>query len=211
MPTCSPGSKGARRQADRPPTRRRSARRCWRMPSRKRISRASTRRTSRRVEMGRHPRAGGRPDGCRPAAGCAALFAHRRGHLRRLSRPRRVRSHFRRRARRRTAGHARRPRAVLQRLQQRLNRKTVSAKPLAHFPSHLRAYDLLVEGERRSAREALRGAAARGSKPSVARLGDPRIDLSPLVPFSRLGRSCRCPRRSRPRPAPARTPRRSKA
>ena len=68
-------------------------------------------------------------------------------------------------------------------LQQRLNRKTVNAKLLAEFPAHLRAYDLLVDGdedlrelpfaERRARLEAL-----------VARLDDPRIDLSPLVPFA---------------------------
>ena len=32
-------------------------------------------------------------------------------------------------------------------LQQRLNRKTVTPKLLAEFPAHLRAYDLLVDGE----------------------------------------------------------------
>src|SRR5215467_6685778 len=32
-------------------------------------------------------------------------------------------------------------------LQQRLNRKTVNVKLLAEFPAHLRAYDLLVDGE----------------------------------------------------------------
>jgi DNA ligase 1 len=68
-------------------------------------------------------------------------------------------------------------------LQQRLNRKTVSAKLLADYPAHLRAYDLLVEGaedvrerpfpERRARLEAL-----------VGRLDDPRIDLSPLISFS---------------------------
>jgi DNA ligase-1 len=68
-------------------------------------------------------------------------------------------------------------------LQQRLNRKTVSAKLIAEFPAHLRAYDLLVEGEedlrerpfieRRGRLEAL-----------VARLATPRIDLSPLVAFA---------------------------
>src|SRR4029077_13781637 len=31
-------------------------------------------------------------------------------------------------------------------LQQRLNRKTVTAKLLAEFPAHLRAYDLLADG-----------------------------------------------------------------
>jgi DNA ligase-1 len=67
-------------------------------------------------------------------------------------------------------------------LQQRLNRKTVNAKLLAEFPVHLRAYDLLVEGatdlrerpfvERRARLEDF-----------VKRLDEPRIDLSPLVPF----------------------------
>jgi DNA ligase 1 len=68
-------------------------------------------------------------------------------------------------------------------LQQRLNRKTVGPKQLLEFPAHLRAYDLLVEGNtdlrgepfdvRRARLEAL-----------VSRLVSPRIDLSPLVPFT---------------------------
>jgi len=67
-------------------------------------------------------------------------------------------------------------------LQQRLNRKAVTPKLIAEFPAHLRVYDILTEGdedlrdlpfvERRKRLEAL-----------VARLGDPRIDLSPTVPF----------------------------
>ena len=73
-------------------------------------------------------------------------------------------------------------------LQQRLNRKAVTPKLLAEFPAHLRAYDLLVDGdedlrdlpfaERRARLEAF-----------VAKLDDPRIDLSPLVPFDDLGRA----------------------
>jgi len=68
-------------------------------------------------------------------------------------------------------------------LQQRLNRKTVTPKLLLEFPAHLRAYDLLVDGEedlrdtpfieRRKRLEAF-----------VQRLDDPRVDLSPLVPFA---------------------------
>ena len=68
-------------------------------------------------------------------------------------------------------------------LQQRLNRKSVTAKLLAEFPAHLRAYDLLVEGEddlrelpladRRARLEAL-----------VTRLGEPGIDLSPQIAFA---------------------------
>ena len=68
-------------------------------------------------------------------------------------------------------------------LQQRLNRKIVTPRISAEFPAHLRAYDLLVEAgedlrpkpflERRARLAAL-----------VAKLGDSRIDLSPLVKFS---------------------------
>jgi DNA ligase-1 len=67
-------------------------------------------------------------------------------------------------------------------LQQRLNRKAVTSKLCAEFPAHLRAYDLLAEGdddlrdlpfaERRVRLEAF-----------IAKLNDPRVDLSPLVPF----------------------------
>ncbi|HEY0224352.1 MAG TPA: cisplatin damage response ATP-dependent DNA ligase, partial [Pseudolabrys sp.] len=67
-------------------------------------------------------------------------------------------------------------------LQQRLNRKAVTPKLLAEFPAHLRAYDLLAENgddlrelpfaERRARLEKF-----------VATLGNPRIDISPLVPF----------------------------
>jgi DNA ligase-1 len=68
-------------------------------------------------------------------------------------------------------------------LQQRLNRKTVTAKLLEEFPAHLRAYDLLFEGdedlrdlpfvERRARLEVL-----------LARLNTSRIDISPLVRFA---------------------------
>jgi DNA ligase-1 len=67
-------------------------------------------------------------------------------------------------------------------LQQRLNRKTVTAKLMAEFPAHLRAYDLLADGEE-DLRE--RPFAERRAKLErfVARLGDERIDLSPLIAF----------------------------
>ncbi|WP_315835778.1 cisplatin damage response ATP-dependent DNA ligase [Bradyrhizobium prioriisuperbiae] len=68
-------------------------------------------------------------------------------------------------------------------LQQRLNRKTVTPKLTKEFPIHLRAYDLLGEDnedlrtlpflERRARLERF-----------IARLNTPRIDLSPLVPFT---------------------------
>ena len=67
-------------------------------------------------------------------------------------------------------------------LQQRLNRKAVTPKLISEFPAHLRAYDLLAEGdtdlrdlpfsERRARLEAF-----------IAQLDDPRIDISQLVPF----------------------------
>jgi len=67
-------------------------------------------------------------------------------------------------------------------LQQRLNRKVVSPKLIKDFPIHLRAYDLLGEGqedlralpfaERRAQIEAF-----------VRKLDDPRVDLSPTVAF----------------------------
>ncbi len=67
-------------------------------------------------------------------------------------------------------------------LQQRLNRKSVTAKLLAEFPAHLRAYDLLADGD-----EDLRGLsfAARRARLEdfVTRLDEPRVDLSPLVEF----------------------------
>jgi DNA ligase-1 len=68
-------------------------------------------------------------------------------------------------------------------LQQRLNRKAVTAKMLVDFPAHLRVYDILeLDGEdlralpfdeRRVRLERF-----------VERLGSTRIDVSPLVPFS---------------------------
>ncbi|MBN8978597.1 MAG: cisplatin damage response ATP-dependent DNA ligase [Rhizobiales bacterium] len=67
-------------------------------------------------------------------------------------------------------------------LQQRLNRKSVTPKLIKEFPIHLRAYDLLADNEidlrllpfvdRRARLEGF-----------VANLDDPRIDLSPVVPF----------------------------
>ena len=67
-------------------------------------------------------------------------------------------------------------------LQQRLNRKVVSPKLMKDYPIHLRAYDLLGEGdtdlrtlpfsERRARLEAF-----------VAKLGDAKVDLSPVIAF----------------------------
>jgi DNA ligase 1 len=68
-------------------------------------------------------------------------------------------------------------------LQQRLNRKTVTGKLMAEFPAHLRAYDLLADGDEdlRELPFAARRARLEGF---IARLDDPRVDLSPLVSFT---------------------------
>jgi DNA ligase-1 len=67
-------------------------------------------------------------------------------------------------------------------LQQRLNRKTVNAKLLTEFPAHLRAYDLLVDGATDLRERPFAQRRAR-LEDFVERLDEPRIDLSPLVPF----------------------------
>jgi len=68
-------------------------------------------------------------------------------------------------------------------LQQRLNRKAVTAKLIADFPAHIRAYDLLMlDGE--DLRD--RPFAERREKLAdvIERLDTPRVDLSALVPFA---------------------------
>ncbi|GJD95283.1 cisplatin damage response ATP-dependent DNA ligase [Methylobacterium iners] len=68
-------------------------------------------------------------------------------------------------------------------LQQRLNRKAVTAKLLEEFPAHVRAYDLLTAGG-----EDLRPLAYEARRQRleafVGNLDHARIDLSPLVPFA---------------------------
>ena len=68
------------------------------------------------------------------------------------------------------------------RLQQRLNRKTVSAKLMAQHPAWVRLYDLLFDGD-----EDLRALPfdARRARLEAwyARVRPARMDLSPLVPF----------------------------
>ncbi len=68
-------------------------------------------------------------------------------------------------------------------LQQRLNRKTVNDKLIADFPAHLRAYDLIVDGTDDLREEPFATRRAR-LEAFVARLKDPRVDLSPLIPFT---------------------------
>jgi len=68
-------------------------------------------------------------------------------------------------------------------LQQRLNRKTVNAKLMADFPAHLRAYDLIVDGADDLRDEPFAARRAR-LEAFATRLNDPRVDLSPLIPFT---------------------------
>jgi DNA ligase-1 len=68
-------------------------------------------------------------------------------------------------------------------LQQRLNRKSVSAKTILQYPIHCRAYDiLLMDGE--DLRPLPFAERRRHLEAFVARIDDPRFDLSPLVPFA---------------------------
>jgi DNA ligase-1 len=67
-------------------------------------------------------------------------------------------------------------------LQLRLNRKVVSPKLIREYPVHLRAYDLLADGE--TDLRDLTFAERRGRLEAfVARLGDPKVDLSPTIAF----------------------------
>jgi DNA ligase 1 len=68
-------------------------------------------------------------------------------------------------------------------LQQRLNRKSVTPKLLAGFPAHLRAYDLLADGDEDLRVRPFAERRAR-LEDFIARLGEERIDLSPLVGFT---------------------------
>lgn len=67
-------------------------------------------------------------------------------------------------------------------LQQRLNRKTISSKLLEEFPAHIRAYDLLAEGEE-DLRELPLARRRERLERYVKSLNDNRIDLSPMVGF----------------------------
>ncbi|MDB5500474.1 MAG: ATP-dependent ligase [Tardiphaga sp.] len=67
-------------------------------------------------------------------------------------------------------------------LQQRLNRKVVSPKLIKDYPIHLRAYDLLSDGEA-DLRELPFEARRAKLETFVKQLDDPRIDLSEQIPF----------------------------
>src|SRR4051794_27866862 len=67
-------------------------------------------------------------------------------------------------------------------LQQRLNRKAVSTKLIKEYPIHLRAYDLLGEGDS-DLRTLPFSERRRRLEDFVAKLNDVRVDLSPTVDF----------------------------
>jgi DNA ligase-1 len=68
-------------------------------------------------------------------------------------------------------------------LQQRLNRKTVSAKLMESHPAVIRAYDCLVDGSEDLRTQPFRARRAR-LEALVCRSASRRLDLSPLVPFA---------------------------
>src|SRR5882757_7011524 len=67
-------------------------------------------------------------------------------------------------------------------LQQRLNRKVVSPKLTKEYPIHLRAYDLLGDGDNDLRELPFEQRRAR-LEAFVAKLGDARVDLSPTIAF----------------------------
>jgi DNA ligase-1 len=68
-------------------------------------------------------------------------------------------------------------------LQQRLNRKTVTARMLGEFPAHIRVYDLLVDGEE-DIRHLRLGERRQRLEAFLSRLASIRFDLSPVIPFA---------------------------
>jgi len=68
-------------------------------------------------------------------------------------------------------------------LQQRLNRKSVDARLMTQYPAGIRAYDLLAQG-REDTRTLPFAERRRRLEAFVARQASPRIDLSPMQPFS---------------------------
>ena len=67
-------------------------------------------------------------------------------------------------------------------LQQRLNRKSVTPKLLKEYPIHLRAYDLLDDAEADLRTLPFEQRRAR-LQTFIAKLDDPRVDLSRTIPF----------------------------
>ena len=67
-------------------------------------------------------------------------------------------------------------------LQQRLNRKAVTPKMLVEYPAHIRAYDLLVDGQEDIRHLPLTARRVR-LEAFLRRLDNPMVDLSPAIPF----------------------------
>ncbi|MFT0875963.1 ATP-dependent DNA ligase, partial [Rhodopseudomonas sp. G2_2311] len=67
-------------------------------------------------------------------------------------------------------------------LQQRLNRKSVTPKLMKDYPIHLRAYDLLGDGDDDLRTQPFAERRAR-LETFIARLDDPKVDLSPIITF----------------------------
>ncbi|UYO40524.1 ATP-dependent DNA ligase [Rhodopseudomonas palustris] len=67
-------------------------------------------------------------------------------------------------------------------LQQRLNRKSVTPKLTKDYPIHLRAYDLLGDGDDDLRTQPFAERRAR-LETFIARLDDPKVDLSPIITF----------------------------
>ena len=189
---------------------RRSARRCWRTRSRTPISPRSIRRTS-------WPNGNGTASACRPSPGTAKTAAASRGSIRAPART--FPSSFPD-----LIDALRLPGAIdgellivrdgrvqsFNVLQQRLNRKPSTPKLLAEFPAHLRAYDLLVDGDEdlreRAVRRTPRAAGRHSSRGSTS-----RASICRRWCRSRPGTSSPPRAPIRPPPAPAPMPRRSKA
>ncbi|KFC75502.1 ATP dependent DNA ligase [Bosea sp. LC85] len=68
-------------------------------------------------------------------------------------------------------------------LQQRLNRKSITEKRLAEYPAHIRAYDLLVDGEE-DIRNLPLAERRKRLVAFVARLASSVVDLSPPIAFN---------------------------
>lgn len=68
-------------------------------------------------------------------------------------------------------------------LQQRLNRKSVTAKMLVEYPAHIRVYDLLADGEE-DLRDLPLSARRKRLEAFVTRLASPVVDLSPVIDFA---------------------------
>ena len=79
-------------------------------------------------------------------------------------------------------------------LQQRLNRKTVTAAMLKSHPAHIRLYDMLFEGEAKTCASFPLPPAARGSKRGTASMRR----AAPISPPSSISARCSSSRRSGP-------------